>query len=47
MTTVDTALMPASEVKKARNEFVWVFRRKRGDFDPARFSQRRRPQFTT
>jgi hypothetical protein len=47
MTTVDTTLMPASEVEKARYEFVWVFRMKRGDFDPARFSQRRRPQFTT
>jgi Bacterial SH3 domain len=47
MTTVDTALMPSSEVEKARYEFVWVFRVKRGDFDPTRFSQRRRPQFTT
>jgi hypothetical protein len=47
LTTVDTALIPASEVEKARYEFVWVFRMKRGDFDPAKFSQRRRPQFTT
>jgi len=47
MTTVDTALLTASEVEKARYEFVWVFRVKRGAFDPARFSARRKPQFTT
>jgi hypothetical protein len=47
LTTVDTALMTASEVQKARYEFVWVFRVKRGEFDPARFSARRKPQFTT
>jgi hypothetical protein len=46
MTTVDTALVPASELGKTRFESVWVFRVKRGDFDPARFSPRRRPQFT-
>jgi len=47
MTTVDTALQSASELDKARYEFVWVFHTKRGTFDPARFSARRRPQFTT
>jgi hypothetical protein len=47
LTTVDTALVPASEVEKARYEFVWVFRVTRGAFDPAKFSPRRRPQFTT
>ena len=47
MTTVDTALISASEVEKARYEFVWVFRMKRGTFDPGNFSARRRPQFTT
>jgi hypothetical protein len=47
MTTVDTALLTSSEVEKARYEFVWVFRVTRGAFDPARFSARRRPQFTT
>jgi hypothetical protein len=47
LTTVDTALVSASELDKARYEFVWVFRIKRGEFDPSRFSLRRRPQFTT
>ncbi len=47
MTTVDTALQSVSELDKARYEFVWVFHTKRGTFDPARFSARRRPQFTT
>ena len=47
LTTVDTALVKASDVEKARYEFVWVFRMNRGAFDPAKFSARRRPQFTT
>jgi hypothetical protein len=47
MTTVDTALQSISELDKARYEFVWVFHTNRGTFDPARFSARRRPQFTT
>jgi len=47
LTTVDTALVKASDVEKARYEFVWVFRMTRGAFDPAKFSPRRRPQFTT
>jgi len=47
LTTVDTALVKASDVEKARYEFVWVFRITRGAFDPAKFSPRRRPQFTT
>ncbi len=47
LTTVDTALVKASDVEKARYEFVWVFRMNRGAFDPAKFSPRRRPQFTT
>ena len=47
LTTVDTALVKASDVEKARYEFVWVFRMTRGAFDPAKFSARRRPQFTT
>jgi hypothetical protein len=47
MTTVDTALQSVSELDKARYEFVWVFHTNRGTFDPARFSARRRPQFTT
>ncbi len=47
LTTVDTALVKPSDVEKARYEFVWVFRMTRGAFDPAKFSPRRRPQFTT
>jgi hypothetical protein len=47
LTTVDTALLSASALDKARYEFVWVFHTKRGTFDPAKFSARRRPQFTT
>jgi hypothetical protein len=47
LTTVDTALISASELDKARYEFVWVFHTKRGTFDPTRFSARRRPLFTT
>jgi hypothetical protein len=47
MTTVDTALQSTSDLDKARYEFVWVFHTRRGTFDPARFSARRRPQFTT
>jgi hypothetical protein len=47
LTPVDTALVKASEVERARYEFVWVFRVPRGTFDPANFSARRRPQFTT
>ncbi len=47
LTTVDTALQSMSELDKARYEFVWVFHTKRGTFDPAKFSARRRPLFTT
>ncbi len=45
MTTVDTALMSPTEADKARYELAWVFRVKRGGFDPAQFSPRRRPQY--
>ena len=47
LTTVDTALQSMSELDRARYEFVWVFHTKRGTFDPAKFSARRRPLFTT
>jgi len=43
---VDTALLSDSAADKARHEFVWVFLMKRGAFDPATFSPRRRYQFT-
>jgi len=45
--TADTALVPSSELEKARYEYVWVFRIRRGAFDPAKFSPRRKPQFAT
>jgi hypothetical protein len=46
MVGVDTALMSQSAADKAKYEFVWVFLMKRGSFDPATFSPRRRYQFT-
>ena len=46
MTMLDTAVTPLSEAEKARREYVYVFTMKRGAFDPARFSPRRRYQFT-
>lgn len=45
MVGVDTALMSNSAADKARHDFVWVFLVKRGAFDPATFSPRRRYQF--
>jgi hypothetical protein len=45
MTTVDTALMSPTQADKARYELAWVFRVKRGAFDPNQFSPRRRPQY--
>ena len=46
MTMLDTALVPMSEADKSRHEYVWVFKMQRGNFDPAKFSPRKRPQFT-
>jgi hypothetical protein len=46
MTMIDTALVPMSEADKSHREYVWVFKMQRGNFDPAKFSPRRRPQFT-
>jgi hypothetical protein len=46
MTTIDTALVPLSEADKSHREYVWVFKMQRGNFDPAKFSPRRRPQFS-
>jgi len=46
LTTADNALLSASELDKSHREYVWVFQMKRGTFDPAKFSPRRRPQFT-
>ncbi|MGB0035508.1 MAG: hypothetical protein WBP79_08550 [Candidatus Acidiferrales bacterium] len=44
MTMIDSTLM--SESDRSRREYVFVFAMKRGGFDPAKFSPRRRPQFT-
>jgi hypothetical protein len=43
---MDSTLVSETEADKARHEYVWVFHTKRGTYDPARFSPRRRPQFT-
>jgi hypothetical protein len=46
LTMIDTALVPMSEADKSHREYVWVFKMQRGNFDPAKFSPRKRPQFT-
>ena len=46
MTMIDTALVPMSEADKSHREYVWVFKMQRGNFDPGKFSPRKRPQFT-
>jgi hypothetical protein len=46
LTMVDSALMPEAAADKAHHQLVWVFRIKRGTFEPAKFSPRRHPQFT-
>jgi len=45
MTTVDTALMSPTEADRAHYELAWVFHVRRGAFNPAEFSPRRRPQY--
>src|ERR1700728_683493 len=47
LTTIDTAVVPPSDADKNRRECVWVFHTKRGTFDPAKFSPRRKPLFST
>jgi hypothetical protein len=42
---VDTAALSSDDADKAHRQFVWVFNMKRGAFDPANFSPRRRYQF--
>ena len=42
---VDTAALSTSEADKAHHQFVWVFQMKRGAFNPATFSPRRRYQY--
>jgi hypothetical protein len=46
MVGVDTAALSNSDADKAHRQFVWVFTMRRGAFDPASFSARRRYQFT-
>jgi hypothetical protein len=43
---VDTAALSNDDADKAHRQFVWVFTMKRGAFDPATFSPRRRYQYT-
>ncbi len=47
LSTIDTAVVSASDADKSRREYVWVFHTKRGTFDPARFSPKRRPLYST
>jgi hypothetical protein len=46
LTTVDTAVISASDADKSHHEYVWVFHTNRGAFNPATFSSRRRPLFS-
>lgn len=46
MSMVDTSLLSATDLEKSKHEYVWVFKTRRGAFDPAKFSPRRKPQFT-
>jgi hypothetical protein len=46
LTMIDTALVPMSEADKSHREYVWVFKMQRGNFEPAKFSPRKRPQFS-
>jgi Bacterial SH3 domain len=47
LTTVDTTVVSPSDADKNRREYVWVFHTKRGTFDPAKFSPKRQPLFST
>jgi hypothetical protein len=47
LTAVDSAVVSPSDADKNRHEYVWVFHTKRGTFDPAKFSPKRRPLFST
>jgi len=46
LTTVDTAVISATDADKSHHEYVWVFHTNRGAFDPAKFSSRRRPLYS-
>jgi len=47
LSTIDTAVVSPSDADKNRREYVWVFHTKRGTFNPATFSPKRRPLFST
>lgn len=44
VSTVDSALI--NDVNHSHHEYVWIFHSKRGSFDPAAFSPRRKPLFS-
>jgi hypothetical protein len=46
LTTVDTAVLSASDADKSHHEYVWVFHTNRGAFNPSTFSSRRRPLYS-
>jgi hypothetical protein len=46
LTTVDTAVISATDADKSHHEYVWVFHTDRGAFDPSKFSSRRRPLYS-
>ena len=46
MSMADSSLQSAADLEKSKHEYVWVFKTKRGAFDPSKFSPRRKPQFT-
>lgn len=46
LTTVDDAVISASDADKSHHEYVWVFHTNRGAFNPSTFSSRRRPLYS-
>jgi hypothetical protein len=46
LTTVDTAVISASDADKSHHEYVWVFHTNRGAFNPTTFSSHRRPLYS-
>lgn len=46
LTTVDTAVISATDADKSHHEYVWVFHTNRGAFNPTTFSSRRRPLYS-
>lgn len=46
VTSADSTLIPSDSLDRSHREYAWVFHVKRGTFDPAKFTSRRRPQFT-